>query len=192
MPPTSSWLTKTFEIDSTPSCAAGIVRHWGRRGNSKGGGLCREASLGAGLKSGAPNRENGDKSRAPLLPTRRANTPAIPLSLMSCRPLLSCRFLLTAAPRRLFSTALPFPTVQSCPDPTCKCPPTPDLDIDHKKSLSGLVGPYKQHLVVATGQQDWTSRIEHDQSCGSLAAGVKQASRKDVRDPHLEVIQCLN
>jgi hypothetical protein len=121
------------------------------------------------------------KSCAPLLPTRRANAPAIPLSLMSCRPLLSRRFLLTAAPRRLFSTALPFPTIQTCPDPTCQCPPTPDLDIDHEKSLSGLVGPYKQHLVVATGQPDWTSRIENDQNFGSLAVGVKRGLRRDVR-----------
>ena len=56
-----------------------------------------------------------------------------------------------------------FPTTDTCPDPTCACSSTPtDLDINYKLPLAGTKPPYAQHIVVCTGHEDWSSRIEDD------------------------------
>jgi len=36
------------------------------------------------------------------------------------------------------------------------------LDIDHKKQLFGTVPPYTHHVVIRTGRDDWSSRIEDE------------------------------
>ena len=36
------------------------------------------------------------------------------------------------------------------------------LDIDHEKPLSGTMPPYAQHVVIRTGKNDWSSKIEDE------------------------------
>jgi hypothetical protein len=56
-----------------------------------------------------------------------------------------------------------FPTIPTCPSPSCACRPMPqDLDIDYKRSLDGMMAPYAVHVLVATGVSNWLSRIEDD------------------------------
>ena len=68
-----------------------------------------------------------------------------------------------SASSRIQSTTPPFPTVSTCPSPTCVCAETPaGLDIEREKDLNGSMAPYAQQVVISTGKSDWTSRIEHD------------------------------
>lgn len=78
------------------------------------------------------------------------------------------------------SSRPPFPTIPGCPDPTCTCAPTPPmpegLPIDHSRPLNATMAPYTQQVLIATGQADWSSRIEEDgveKSWGSLVRGLK-------------------
>ena len=68
----------------------------------------------------------------------------------------------------------PFPTVECCP-PGKKClHPTPsDIGINTKKTLSGTTPPYKQHVVICTGKDDWASRIEKEEG-PNFARGLKE------------------
>ncbi|OAP57713.1 hypothetical protein AYL99_08451 [Fonsecaea erecta] len=65
--------------------------------------------------------------------------------------------------------APPFPVVETCPEPTCPCRSSPklDLEIDRTKNLNGSMSPYAQHLLISTGQSDWTSRIEDEHQNGT-------------------------
>jgi Sucrase/ferredoxin-like len=45
------------------------------------------------------------------------------------------------------------------------------LDIDHKLPLSGTMPSYSQAILIATGKNDWSSRIEDE--AGSLAQKLK-------------------
>ncbi|KAK4236241.1 hypothetical protein C8A03DRAFT_45743 [Achaetomium macrosporum] len=71
-----------------------------------------------------------------------------------------------------------FPTIPTCPAPTCACAPTPELpksfEIDHKASLNGLISNYAQHVLVCTGKDDWPSRIEEDNGGDNLAADLRE------------------
>lgn len=72
----------------------------------------------------------------------------------------------------------PFPTVETCPSPTCSCAPTPKLpegfEIDHKIAIRGLISNYAQQVLVCTGKNDWPSRIEDDNSGDNLAADLRE------------------
>ncbi|KAF2137330.1 uncharacterized protein K452DRAFT_291718 [Aplosporella prunicola CBS 121167] len=77
-----------------------------------------------------------------------------------------------AAPRRSipipsFPTT-PFPVIESCPAPTCECRPYPqfpeDLPIDRKQNLNGTMAAYGEQILIATGKDDWTSKIEDDEN----------------------------
>ncbi|CAI6096368.1 unnamed protein product [Clonostachys chloroleuca] len=69
----------------------------------------------------------------------------------------------------------PFPTIPTCPSPTCSCASMPeDLDIDHKSPLNGVMAGYAEHVLVCTGQDDWVSRIEEENSGDNLAADLKE------------------
>lgn len=72
----------------------------------------------------------------------------------------------------------PFPTVQACPAPTCGCAEMPEmpegLPIDHKSKLNGVMAGYAEHVLVCTGKDDWTSRIEEDSDGDNLAADLKE------------------
>jgi hypothetical protein len=108
----------------------------------------------------------------------QTSSPSI-LSTMSIRPLLrpplSLRFL------RPFSTTIrrpapaSIPYIQSCPSPTCACAPTPpDLDIDRKTPLLNTMASYSQQVVICTGKDDWSSRIEDEKTgSGEFIRGLK-------------------
>lgn len=49
-----------------------------------------------------------------------------------------------------------------------------DLDIDHKSPLNGVMAGYAEHVLVCTGQDDWVSRIEEENSGDNLAADLKE------------------
>ncbi|GAB1217205.1 hypothetical protein ATERTT37_006441 [Aspergillus terreus] len=51
------------------------------------------------------------------------------------------------------------------------------LPIDYDQPLNGTMAAYAQQILVCTGQNDWTSRIENDgegQSWGELVRGLKR------------------
>jgi (2Fe-2S) ferredoxin len=54
------------------------------------------------------------------------------------------------------------PTVPFCPEPSCECAPTPELDIDRSAQLGNTAPFYHQHVVISTGRFDWLSRIEDE------------------------------
>ncbi|KAF2121212.1 Sucrase/ferredoxin-like-domain-containing protein [Lophiotrema nucula] len=55
------------------------------------------------------------------------------------------------------------PYIETCPSPTCSCAtPPPDLDIDRKSPLLNTMAFYSSHVLVCTGKEDWSSRIEDD------------------------------
>lgn len=47
------------------------------------------------------------------------------------------------------------------------------MGIDHEKPLSGTTPPYRQHVVICTGRDDWASRIEKEEG-PNLAKGLKE------------------
>ncbi|KAK4159354.1 Sucrase/ferredoxin-like-domain-containing protein [Cladorrhinum sp. PSN259] len=80
---------------------------------------------------------------------------------------------------RTFATKAPsFPTIPTCPSPTCSCAPTPEFppgfEIDRKTNINGLISNYAQHVLVCTGKDNWPSRIEDDNSGDNLAADLRE------------------
>lgn len=54
-------------------------------------------------------------------------------------------------------------------------PAFPDgLEIDYSKPLNGTMPAYSEQLLICTGQPDWMSRIEEENSGDNLAADVKE------------------
>lgn len=49
-----------------------------------------------------------------------------------------------------------------------------DLDIDHKSMLNGVMPGYAEHVLICTGQEDWTSKIEDENAGDNLAADLKE------------------
>lgn len=101
---------------------------------------------------------------------------------MSLRPITRSTWRLS---RRLFTRQSsfhhkppPFPTIPSCPSPTCSCAETPTmpegLDIDHSKPLNGTMAAYAEQVLICTGKDDWVSRIEEENSGDNLAADIKE------------------
>ncbi|KIV98928.1 uncharacterized protein PV09_09314 [Verruconis gallopava] len=59
-----------------------------------------------------------------------------------------------------------------CPEPTCGCQPMPaNLDIDHHSNMT--FSPYRDHILVCTGQKDWASKIEMDTRTGPVTRHIK-------------------
>ncbi|KAK0383483.1 hypothetical protein NLU13_9394 [Sarocladium strictum] len=109
------------------------------------------------------------------------------VSRLSCRNLARSLVAINktrpvGASRRSFASRPPPPptlqTIPTCPSPTCGCaetPPMPEgLDIDHAGKLNGVITGYAEHVLVCTGQDDWPSKIEEDQSGDNLAADLKE------------------
>lgn len=73
----------------------------------------------------------------------------------------------------------PFPTVETCPSPTCGCAPMPafpdGLEIDRAAPMNGVVAAYAEQVLVCTGRDDWASRIEDDEGGDNFAADMKRA-----------------
>ncbi|KAK3327888.1 FMI1 protein [Cercophora scortea] len=88
------------------------------------------------------------------------------------------QFLGTRYKSTTHKAAFEFPTVPSCPSPTCACAPTPELpegfEIDHKTKINGLISNYAQQVLICTGKDDWPSRIEEDNSGDNLAADLRE------------------
>ncbi|KAK4227084.1 altered inheritance of mitochondria protein 32 [Podospora fimiseda] len=86
------------------------------------------------------------------------------------RPLFAVRTITTKPPS--------FPTIPTCPSPTCSCAPTPEFpkgfEIDHKTNINGLIPTYAQHVLICTGKDDWPSRIEDKNSGDNLAADIRE------------------
>ncbi|KAF1990192.1 sucrose cleavage family protein [Aulographum hederae CBS 113979] len=58
----------------------------------------------------------------------------------------------------------PFPIVESCPPATCSCRPMPSgLDIDRERPLNGTMAAYAEQVLLCTGKDDWSSKIEEDE-----------------------------
>lgn len=90
----------------------------------------------------------------------------------------------------------PFPVTKSCPEPSCNCPPTPNmpegLPIDHHQTLNGTMAAYAQQLLICTDQRDWTSRIENDgenKGWGNLVRGLKRLLGRG--GPYLDVCRSI-
>ncbi|KAF2878509.1 Sucrase/ferredoxin-like-domain-containing protein [Massariosphaeria phaeospora] len=77
--------------------------------------------------------------------------------------------------RPLSTTTPTIPYTPTCPPATCPCAATPpDLDIDRATPLLNTMAAYAEHIVVCTGQRDWTSRIEDDEGeTGAFVRGLK-------------------
>lgn len=48
------------------------------------------------------------------------------------------------------------------------------LDIDFKSNLNGVISGYADQVLVCTGRDDWTSRIEDECDGDNLAADLKE------------------
>ncbi|KAL7922403.1 Sucraseferredoxin-like protein [Trichoderma austrokoningii] len=48
------------------------------------------------------------------------------------------------------------------------------LEIDHQNPLNGVMAGYAEHVVACTGQDDWLSKIEDENSGDNLAADLKE------------------
>lgn len=92
------------------------------------------------------------------------------------RTVSRCPVVPASAPAPAFQRLLN--TVAKCPEPTCECsdtPPMPEgLPIDYEGKLNGLISNYAQHVLVCTGKDDWTSRIEEDNGGDNLAADLRE------------------
>lgn len=59
-------------------------------------------------------------------------------------------------------------------------PTPPGLDIDRKSPLLNTMAAYSEQVIVCTGKDDWTSRIEDEQSdAGDFVRGVKGLIGRD-------------
>ncbi|KAI1497567.1 Sucraseferredoxin-like protein [Biscogniauxia marginata] len=95
---------------------------------------------------------------------------------------MSLRLLARGAPRRAALRSVVarryLNTVPRCPSPTCECADTPEmpegLDIDYEGKLNGLIVSYADQVLICTGKDDWTSRIEDENSGDNLAADLKE------------------
>jgi hypothetical protein len=47
------------------------------------------------------------------------------------------------------------------------------LEIDHSKPLNGTMASYADQVLICTGKEDWTSRIEDENGGDNLAANIK-------------------
>ncbi|WYZ38747.1 hypothetical protein EsH8_III_000661 [Colletotrichum jinshuiense] len=111
-------------------------------------------------------------SPAPLSPSSRLEAPRRTFAAGAARPSSS-------RPRpRPSAPPPPFEVVPTCPSPSCACAATPampeGLEIDHKSPLNGVVSAYAEQVLACTGKDDWTSRIEEENSGDNLAADLKE------------------
>ncbi|KAF2648591.1 hypothetical protein K491DRAFT_549835, partial [Lophiostoma macrostomum CBS 122681] len=67
----------------------------------------------------------------------------------------------------------------------------PDLDIDRKTPLLHTMAPYSEHVLVCTGREDWSSRIEDEEGVeGDFVRGLKGVVGKGggLFDPYNNVL----
>lgn len=51
------------------------------------------------------------------------------------------------------------------------------LKIDHERQISGTMPPYAQHVVIHTGKEDWSSRIEDEATRQGESGGSNLAKQ---------------
>lgn len=92
----------------------------------------------------------------------------------------------------------PVPTVEKCPVPTCQCRETPaGLDIEREQGINGSMPAYAEQVLISTGKDDWTSKIE-DEEGGVFVRQIKSflgrnGKYSDVSDHsthHLLTLKC--
>lgn len=67
----------------------------------------------------------------------------------------------------------PVPTIERCPTPTCPCRESPSgLDIEREQGINGSMPAYAEQVLISTGKDDWSSRIE-DEEDGVLVRQLK-------------------
>ncbi|TLS26221.1 hypothetical protein PpBr36_04523 [Pyricularia pennisetigena] len=108
-----------------------------------------------------------------LAALKRASPSLVGATARKCRWVSS-----SSSPSSISSSRKPaFPTIESCPPPTCSCQPTPNMaegfEIDHGTKLNGLMPAYQQHVLVCTGKDDWASKIEDEDGGDNLAADLR-------------------
>ena len=90
-------------------------------------------------------------------------------------------------PRRCFASRIdipfappPVPTIEKCPIPTCQCRETPaGLDIEREQGINGSMPAYAEQVLISTGKDDWTSRIEDDEEGGAFVRQIKSFLGRD-------------
>ena len=94
---------------------------------------------------GAPFRISSIiQSLCPIITRRRFST----------RPLLH-------APQ----TPKSLPSISTCPPSTCACATMPEgLAIDYERQMHNTMPPYAQHVIIRTGKDNWSKRIEDELS----------------------------
>ena len=94
-----------------------------------------------------------------------------------------CHSITTIAGRRTSSSLDHLPSIPTSPPATCACLPMPEgLAIDYERQMSQTMPPYAQHVVIRTGRNDWSSRIEDEATTletdrpggGNLARDLKR------------------
>jgi hypothetical protein len=127
-----------------------------------------------------PDAKASDKIKLHRNISSNLKYPFLQLLLMSLRPLARSTWRLRV-PRRHYATPPkppPFPTTPTCPNPTCTCSEMPELpplmSIDYKTALNGTMAPYAEQVLICTGQEDWSSKIEEENSGDNLAADLKE------------------
>ena len=68
------------------------------------------------------------------------------------------------------------PIIQKCPDCNLEgvCSQPEGLDIDHDRSLANTTPFHQRHLLVSTGKNDWSSKIENEPGYGAIARLLKE------------------
>ncbi|KAL8836439.1 MAG: hypothetical protein Q9170_002927 [Blastenia crenularia] len=82
----------------------------------------------------------------------------------------------TASGRTLLIKTTDTPTSTSSCDCTYQFPQ--GLEIDRSRPLINTVGSYNQHVVIATGKNDWESRIENEERIGDMARALKDRTKR--------------
>lgn len=96
----------------------------------------------------------------------------------------------------------PFPTIPSCPSPTCACAPTPSFpegfEIDYSKPLNGSMPAYDTQVLFCTGERDWPSKIEDMNSGSNVVSALKNLIGRGGEYhnvcppfPHQSILTCL-
>ena len=84
----------------------------------------------------------------------------------------------TSTPRHIPSQSPTVPITPQCPPSSCSCAAMPSgLAIDHEKPLSATMPPYAQHVVIRTGKNDWSSKIEDDPEMGEGVNFARELKR---------------
>ncbi|KAI4120194.1 MAG: hypothetical protein LQ338_007189 [Usnochroma carphineum] len=94
-------------------------------------------------------------------------------------PFRPCRRLSTfkTSSGRVLAITNNTPTTTSYSDCDCDIQFPQGLEIDRSRPLVNTVASYNQHVVIATGKNDWESRIENEEGSGDMARALKDITK---------------